>query len=298
MDKQIESQETEWEESDPEAVSAQLQEHEKEVAERNARTAQIKMDVPGDYTYRFLPPVKGQGGTWAFKTWIHYIKNPNKPDEKGRPVVCPSKTRDARCVVCEVVSALYRQSRTDAKAKDMAGQLRSKETYFANVVRVDTKDGMKAGPKILGLPQTVYEALSKIFKDPDKGGDFTHPKTGYKVIITRVGTKMDDTRYTVSLNIKQSPIESMDWLKHMHILSKHVGEMTTEDMSAILEGRQPEVATDVAPIATDRQLKSVSREREPGEDDDEDDDDRLIEDPLKPGEFETIRALRTMGRKV
>lgn len=253
---QIQGTPTEWEETSPEAVAAAYAAHQKVIDERRSRGATIKMDEPGEYIFRGLPPIKGTGAIPVHTDWIHYLRNPYDPGAKGKPCRCPKKALGKHCRGCTEVSALYRKAGGDKALLEIAKGMSSRETHLMGVMVLACPEAMRpklmklegsvyvpTEPKILVLPTTVYEPLfdprdgKGIFFSSEGGGDFTNPRTGFNLIIHRTGKERDDTRYTVKTARASTPLKNMDWLKQLKPLDKAFEDLTDAQMNALLEGR-------------------------------------------------------------
>ena len=243
--------ETDWEVADIDAMEEDFKKH-----EEGRNRANKLCPKPGEYVYRFMPPVKGSGGKFVYVAWMHYVFNPADPaivanpdtkDVKGNPVICPQKQRGAACVVCGVVAKLYRG---DEGSRKIAKRLSAREHFFASAVRMDDQTEMKRGPRVYELPTTVYEALVGYLKSKMAGGDFTHPETGTDVVITRVGTGQFDTKYTVSLARRDTPIADKAWLRTLPLLTKAAAEISAPRMQLLLDGVS-EAPQDDAPPPSD-----------------------------------------------
>ena len=348
----LKAAETEWEVTDAAAVAADYSAYEEEAAERKQRGLVVK-PPEGKSTWRILPPLKGRK-VWYYRAWSHNINNKNLDaaitlfaalpvvlrqelaKEFGvadisasslgdgfRATLCDSKMNDGPCLDCKMVSALYKISRTSDALKhaaDIASEIKSKEEYFANAVRVDDPKEMALGPKILQLPGGVFEKVNKIFArattEEELGGDFTHPDRGFNVIIDRVvtlgpdkkpvmvtlknGKTIPKTDYQATAGRSQSKIKDPTWLKALPDLTKArepADEVVTRNA---LEGgaRQQAPAQALQPQGASKQIAAPARE--PGDDDDipSGDPTEWIEDPEAAGDYDTRANLRAKGRRV
>jgi hypothetical protein len=205
-------------------------------AEETKRTDRLKL-IEGKNVVRFLPPLAGQKSPF-FRAFIHYLRNPAMPDKGGRPVICPLKTRSAPCVICQRISELRRTGvPTDT---DEAKQLSAGRRMYANVVNLNEPD---KGVQVMEFGAKIYTELLSHLAGEDEAavGDFTDPDKGYNVVIERVGTGKEDTRYQVRMAKAPSAIAKRAWLGEMHDLAKVVEPMDDERIRALLEGRDPDV---------------------------------------------------------
>lgn len=211
----------------------------REIAERQNRVDKLKLKE-GKNVLRFLPPKSAKDKNPFFKTYIHYLRNPAQPERSGRPVICPQKTTGKPCILCAKVSQLRRTGNpTD---KEIASDLSSSMRILANVV--DLQDSQK-GVQVYEFGQVIYKELLSYMRkpeeDPSAVGNFTHPETGYNVVIERTGTTKETTRYQVRTAKAASPLANMDWLTQMHDLPATISAISDEKIQAILEGQNPDM---------------------------------------------------------
>lgn len=338
---QLESQETEWEPAEPEWVREDYGEYEEGAKERRARGA-ISPLPEGDSTWRVMPPIKGTR-TPFFRAWTHQVNNEvvqealdllaGLPDvvrlgfaadlgvmeivkstlsQGFRSTYCFSKMRDEPCLDCVFAGILYKVSRAVPAIKklaaDLAKDLSSREEYFVGAVRMDLKEEMDRGPKILPLKESLYQLMNKIFLTPDLGGDFSHPMTGFNLIFAKVkdpkgaafeirGKKFPKMIYTVSAAHQHGPVKNMDWLKHLHDLSKVRDQPDEAAFRAQIEGdAAPARPADSLPekqgAPAQRQIAAQGTATQPV------DEDEWMQNPKDPGDWDTRANLRKRGIQV
>lgn len=163
----------------------------------------------GDNYYRFLPPPRGVRSPFV-EVWQHFFGRdiPVPGREKALVYACPAKMENEPCLVCERAAELSRSRGKDDRelAKDMRPRLR----VFANVIDMDNPD---MGPQVLPFGKQVLDDLMAIRKDPRKGGNFTHPVSGFTIIVTKKGSGMN-TKYSATPDMQGAEeIEDYDWIK-------------------------------------------------------------------------------------
>ena len=187
---------------------------------------------PGRNVVRFLPPPVDVRS--PFRTiHQHFVSMPGQ----AKPVVfaCPRVLAKETCPVCLKAEEL---NRTGSKSdRDRAYQLFPKRRIFANVI---DRNDPEAGVQILGFGKMIHDGLVVIRRDPDSGGDFTHPMTGFDIIIERKGTGRTDTEYKVMPARKESKLGDMTWLDQQHDLSRFAKLMTAEQILQALGGNEDE----------------------------------------------------------
>lgn len=142
---------------------------------------------PGRNVVRVLPPPMGKRS--PFRTiYQHFISSPTGPIV----FVCPRLEQKQPCPACQKAEEL-RGARNEEDQR-LANELFARRRVFCNVI--DRAEPEK-GPKVLGFGKTVHEQLIALREDEDAGGEFTHPLSGFDIIIERAGTGKNDTKYSV-----------------------------------------------------------------------------------------------------
>jgi predicted methyltransferase len=178
-----------------------------------------------------------------FTTYIHYIRS-SAPGAKGRPVLCPLKTRrGTKCFACAAASALY-ATRLDVDKKE-ANNIRASRRVLANVI--DMAD-VKAGVQVLEFGTKIYDELLSILVGDDTrpdefpGVDYTHPQNGFTLVIDKEVTVKGDplsTKYSSPLLAqKPTPIPIADWQEKLFDLSATVEFLSDDRIQAIMEGNE------------------------------------------------------------
>lgn len=342
----LEAGETEYEIADPAWVHEQYEEYEEESAERRARGALVKLPE-GESSWRIMPPIKGTKRLF-FRCWSHAVNNEKLQQAidvlarlpadirakcakdlgvvdivrydlpRGfRTTFCLSKMEDKACLDCALVGVLYRVAKEVAAIRtlleSLAKEFSSKEEYFAGAVRMDKKEEMERGPKILLLKEDVFRGLfdrkSGIFGNPEKGGDFSNPDTGRNILFSKVAhpTKkftIDGKTFpvydmSVTPSVTAGPIKDRNWLKHIQDMTKVRDQPDEAAFRIVLEGGlaagQKEDGFDDSMAAPgSRQITDGKTAVAPAGGGDDD----WMEDPENRGDFDTRANLRALGRKV
>ena len=189
----------------------------------------LKLSV-GKNVVRFLPPVAGAKTCFVI-VHEHYI---DVPGAKG-PVVsaCPRMMAKQPCVVCSRVAELNGSG--NPADRDAAYRMRAQKRIYSNVI---DRKRPEMGPVILGYGKQIFDQLMGILEDEDAGGDFTNPTDGgCDIVIERVGTSKDDTKYTVRCSRKNSALGDMAWIGQQQDILAKVGQAkATEDLQKYLRG--------------------------------------------------------------
>lgn len=108
------------------------------------------------------------------------------------------KTIDQPCPILEKYEEL--KDSKDEDDVELAGKLRPKVKFVIPVIVKKDKAGKEVdkqmGVKLMMIPKGVYQSIIDLFLEPEQG-DFTDPKTGYDLKVTRTGSGQFDTEYSV-----------------------------------------------------------------------------------------------------
>jgi hypothetical protein len=184
-----------------------------EAATDRQESIEIMKLSEGKNTVRFLPPQVGATAPWVI-VHQHYVKNPHVPDAQLIVFPCPTKMYSLPCPIC---SEANRLSRTGNKQdREEAFKLWPKMRVFAEVVCMEA---VESSVQILAFGKMIYNQLRNIRNDSDSGGDFTHPETGFDIIIHREGTGLS-TKYDVRPSRHETVLQNMNWLDDRNDLDR------------------------------------------------------------------------------
>ena len=156
----------------------------------------------------------------------HYFKSPMSGDTLS--FTCPRMMAKQKCPLC-MKAAEFSKSRSKAD-KDAAREFMPRRRIMANII--DRQDP-EAGPKIIGFGKTIQESLVAIRSDEDAGGDYTHPTSGFDIVIERKGAGLN-TKYSVIPARQDSPMGNMEWIAMQHDLEQFGAVESYEDLVAKL----------------------------------------------------------------
>ncbi len=186
----------------------------------------IKLPV-GTTVLRVLPPFPGQD-TPFFETHEHNVDIPGAKSKLR--FKCPRLMADRPCPACDKVDAL---SRTGNPAdREFAYQLRAQRKVYANVVIVKA---LERGVLTWTFGKRMHDYLVGLRDDEDKGGDFSHPVTGFNLIIERAGTGKTDTKYKIYPARNQTPLPDMGLLAKRRDLRQYAVLPTADEILAMLQ---------------------------------------------------------------
>lgn len=130
------------------------------------------------------------------------------------PVVCPT-TFDKPCRLCDLCKAiLFKRDNEGTPIRTLAGEKNRKSSYYSNVV-------MPTNPSeivILQYGDTIWKKLMLYQMGPvSEIKDFTDPRTGRNIIITKtvVGGNKRRTQYSTEARINPSPLLDMSILRKL-----------------------------------------------------------------------------------
>jgi len=112
-------------------------------------------------------------------------------------VYSPSTYGDA-CPVVEKYEELKKSKKSSDK--DLAKKLVPKQKYLIPVVLYEDDKGKKISdksPVLVQITSGLYKEIIDLYLDEAEWGDMTDPKNGYDLKLTRTGSTMTDTEYSV-----------------------------------------------------------------------------------------------------
>jgi len=249
-----------------------LDEEDKYVAEASGSVLKL---TPGRWVLRFLPPPAGGKSPFVI-THKHFLQLPGM--ERMKTLCCPRIMRKRPCKVCKIVEAIYALG--TSSDEELAYQNLAKLNGYGNViVRSGPTAAVSAadGPQPLQFGPKIYERLRALRRDPDAGGDYTHPFEGFDIIITRQGTGKNDTKYEVMSAKKLSELGNMSWIEDQPDLYRYARIPEDEDIDEALapaaafirklarrrDARRPELAAQVVQSTDVSQGDDLSQEDAP-----------------------------------
>lgn len=187
----------------------------------------------GKTQLRFLPGRSGQKG--IFPWYEHFYTN-----DKGQSInhVCPLKSANQRCAVCE------RETTIKAKAKTRVDQMKAREyeangRFHSNVIdRADQEKGVQ----IYAFGIGVMNDLLKIAQDEAAGGKFWDPTNGFDIVVDREGKGKNDTKYKIlparsTTPVSKDPELVETWMEQRFDLTTLKEVPSYEDTVALLTGK-------------------------------------------------------------
>lgn len=132
--------------------------------------------------------------------WFHYGVG------EGAPIVCPKKTAQRDCPVCQFCYTKLNKSK-DAEDQKLYKKIRVAQRFYAPVV--DRSDP-ELKPKLWSFSKTVYKTLLEHLIDPDYK-NYLDPMKGFDLTVT--SEKKKDMLYpttTIRFKPKEVPLAGSD----------------------------------------------------------------------------------------
>ena len=198
-----------------------------ELDDADALDEEMSKSVSGDWMklkvgknrVRFLPGLPGEKPLKL--VWEHQL---NFEDGKFINFACPRMMAKKPCGTCRKADHL--KTTGNPADLDRAKEMFAKRRIYANIIdRSDTE----SGPKTFAFGKKIWEQLKLIRDDEDFGGDFTHPVTGFDVVIQRKGTTKNNTEYLCKAT-RQSQLGNDEWLEQVQSLKGHAQILTPEQI--------------------------------------------------------------------
>lgn len=186
----------------------------------------------GKTAVRFLPPKIGWPSPFVIQHQ-HFFNLPGV--EKAIIFACPKMHEGKKCLACAKADQLEGSGNSrDAQASK---KLRPQKRMMANIVA--TPKDPNARVSIYAFGKQVYDQLKSIRESEEGGGNFLDPVKGFNIIIQRVGTGKDDTKYTVIPARNATPLLNMEWIDAQSDLRRLVKIPTVEQQKRLFDGEDP-----------------------------------------------------------
>lgn len=180
---------------------------------------------------RILPSIDPAHPSPFYVRHRHWIDLPNGEAVKFN---CPQMMGKQHCPLCEKAKSLKANEATKQKGWKMSA------TRRALAVVID-RTNPDAGPMIMDMPgKKVYDPIVAMRQDTRSGGDFTHPSTGFDLIITRTGTGSEGTDYSVMPDRNNSPLADSaaqinEWLSNMPDMAPYMAVPTAAQIKEMFD---------------------------------------------------------------
>jgi hypothetical protein len=120
---------------------------------------------------------------------------------------------------CAIMEAYNELKSGDEDEKDIAKTMIPKTKYLMPVVVYEDLKGSKINKdrsgKLVQLTRGLYQSILDLYLDDDEWGDMTDVKNGYDIKLSREGSGMTDTEYSVK-PCKNTPLDKA-WRKQVDL---------------------------------------------------------------------------------
>lgn len=243
---------------------------------------------------RFLP--QGENSTQDDDNYFYWA-----PVHSGLPgarfgVICPRMQHGLPCAACDLAQELF-----SAGKRDKASPWWPKFKAAVNLVPLKKNGKLQTdedGEPIVKIqtwiaPKTLWEDLqAKIKKLPKADRDVTNIVTGVDSYINRKGTKMEDTKYEIRLNLDPSGGAIHTALQDEVIALVEADDSVLRDLTTIFQEVSSEKVEQLMTAPAPKALAAGKSSSAYADDDDEEDEDddviegevRVIPEPDGPDE--------------
>jgi hypothetical protein len=207
--------------------------------------------------FRVLPSWRGPDEEFFLEVMTHYDVTPDV-----KYLIC-LQTVGEECPVCKRVA---RWSLGDSTQQARAERVGAKSQFMMNVVPI--AEGLPPEVKIYAASRGVVYELLGFFTDSEYG-NFTDPESGFDVLVTRKGEKLN-TKYTVRLARNPSRLRMKGWQAKLIDLDREFRPKSRQEMLTLLGAKsQNGVVADVRRKDERAQVRDAGRRarREESEDD-------------------------------
>jgi hypothetical protein len=215
---------------------------------------------PGDNFFRILKSAP-DGGFYVSALYHNRLQLLGVPADMGKGCYCrKSFDSKAKCPICELVERLAASG--DPQDAEVAKACKAKVKLCSWAFKLKSPQDTEpeeAKPRILTYPPSVESQLLTYFLDPDYG-DFTDPKTGRNITISKTGTGLG-TEYSVRPRPKASAF-AFD-ASQLPSIAETIPPRSYEEMCRML-GQEPEEGEEaLAPAPAPTPAPTPKHEPEP-----------------------------------
>ena len=200
---------------------------------------------------RILPSVDPKNPSPFRIRWRHWVNLPGGGSVKFN---CPNKMGGGTCSICDKANSL--KASPDQAVRDKGFKM--SPTRRAMFIAVDRNDEEK-GPQICDFPaKSVYDPIVALRTNSRNGSDFTDPKDGFDIVITR--TKGARTSYSVMPDRQNSalgtPEQATEWVSAVpsidHMMRVPTNDEVREMFQKAMHGVAGDTTTRPAPAVAPR----------------------------------------------
>lgn len=217
----------------------------------------------GKTAVRFLPPKIGWPSPFVIQHQ-HFFELPGV--ERKIIFSCPKMHEGKPCLACKKADQL--EGSGNSRDERASKKLRPSRRTLANVIVTPKDPNSKV--VVWGFGTTVFNQIKAIRESEEGGGNFLDPKNGFNLIVQRVGTGKDDTKYTMIPARNTTPLANMEWIEAQSDLRRLIRIPTIEQQKRLIDGEDPR---DVWGDGKTDGAHGAGRRRDDAQDDDDLDED-------------------------
>lgn len=205
-----------------------------EVAGFGRQRANFWKFAAGNTVFKILPPHADANGKW-----FRIVKRHNlffgKDNKLNRAVSC----LDDECTICDFGREVFENAKQDGDEKmlEFADRIRPREEIYVNTLIFNAPNEFKVGTVyLMKLPKNQFKQIYGWDRDTQLGwDDITGVRAwsegrgllGVKFVMNRVGSTMNNTRYTLTPNPKRE-----DLLNELNSLGVNPGDLDMPNLYA------------------------------------------------------------------
>ena len=198
----------------------------KELAAKKGHPRTYK-PAAGKTRIRILPSWRGlDDGQFWHDYGVHFVKDAE--DNLKSIYLCTDATFGTDCPVCQAIGQGIKHSNDDSIAKILKSS-NAGQRYLLNVL-VLSDDAKKNEPQVMEVGSKIFEQICEVISEYD---DISDLNTGTDINISRKGTGMLDTVYTVTPCAKSNAVPKAIYDKVANLDEYVAQENDTEKMKAI-----------------------------------------------------------------
>lgn len=182
-------------------------------------------DREAPYYLRFLPSREDENHGPLLVTWQHFFEF---PDGSKYGFNCPKMMKKEHCPGCAIVDKMLASgNKNDEK---LAKRFKAKIRVLSRVI---LREQEQMGPRIFAFGKMIFDELTILRKNTQRGGDFTNPEDrGYDLEVLVSGKQMQREYkiYPLTKGPAGSPEQIQDWMDALPSLEKLASVPTQEQI--------------------------------------------------------------------
>lgn len=212
----------------PQSIKDLIASKQKDIQSKKGRGKTWK-PTKGKNRIRILPSWRGEDDLQFWHDFgAHFIKNASQ--EIQAVYICADKTFNKECEVCQAIGHGIRNA-SDDETTSLLKEANASQRYLMNVLVLSDPDETKRGePRVMETGIGVFEDILEIISEYD---DITRLEGGVDLVITREGSTVKDTKYTVMPSPKSIKVPASVMEKITNLDEYVAQENESERMKAV-----------------------------------------------------------------